>query len=76
MTTPLAPIRSIPARTIKRAVTRLYSDTGQLSAVIYWSDGSATFGRAVGPLEPDGPHMVALFERAKRDGLTVEHEVW
>lgn len=67
MTTPLA---------IKRALTRFYSDNRQLSAIVIWADGSATYGKARKPLEPIGLHVQALFDRAKRDGLTIEHEVW
>jgi hypothetical protein len=41
-----------------------------------WSDGGRTEGPAKRPLVPAGLHMTALFDRAKREGLTVAHEEW
>lgn len=65
-----------PPRTIRRAFTRFYSDNRQLNAYVEWSDGSRTEGAAHAPKRPAGAHMNALFDRAKRDGLTITHEVW
>lgn len=62
--------------TIKRAYTRLYSDSGQLVAYVEWSNGSRTEAATDKPREARGTHMRALFERAKRDGLSVDHETW
>ena len=52
------------------AYVRTYSDSGQTKAYVEWSDGSRTEG------EPDDAFMEALFERAKREGVKVRHEVW
>jgi hypothetical protein len=62
--------------TISRAYTRRYGDSGQLMAYAEWSDGGRTEGPAKRPLVPAGLHMTALFDRAKREGLTVAHEEW
>ncbi len=65
-----------PPRTIRRAFTRFYSDNRQLNAYVEWSDGSRTEGGAVAPKRPSGLHMNQLFDRAKRDGVSITHEVW
>lgn len=65
--------------TIVRVYTRHYTDNGQDVACVDWSDGSCTVGPAYtyhGILLPQGPHMGALFDRAIREGLTVERETW
>jgi len=63
--------------TIIRAYTRRYSDTGQCKAYIEWSDGTRTEGEARSYNKvPIGAHMQALFDRALRDGLTIERETW
>jgi hypothetical protein len=65
------------AHTIKRAYTRRYSDNSQCKAYVDWSDGSRTEGEARYYNQmPIGKHMIALFERAIRGGLTIEHETW
>lgn len=64
---------------IKRAYTRLYRDNGQLTAYVEWNDGSRTEGPAkiyCGVRVPRDAHMGALFDRALRDGLTIEDETW
>lgn len=66
-------------REIKRAYTRLYRDNGQLKAYVEWEDGSRTEGDAEqyhGIRVPRGAHMGALFDRAIREGKTIEHETW
>jgi len=55
---------------IVAAYVRTYTDSGQTKAYIEWDDGSFTEG------EPNNAHMTALFERAKREGVRVRHEVW
>jgi|HubBroStandDraft_1064217.scaffolds.fasta_scaffold05219_4 hypothetical protein len=64
---------------IKSAKLRRYSDSGQLQSQIEWGDGSTTVGAAEmyhGLMIPSGSHMGSLFDRAIRDGLTIEREVW
>ncbi len=69
--------------TITRAYIRHYRDNGQTSAYVEWSDGSRTEGRVGkcsccgrGEAEDLGTHMQSLFDRAQRDGLTIERETW
>ena len=70
--------------TITRAYVRCYSDTGQTTAYVEWSDGSRTestircreglHGR---PNDLTfGAHMHALFARAKREGVKLTRETW
>lgn len=74
----------IKSRTITRAYTRHYSDNGQTKAYVEWGDGSRTEGDVTdhcpccGSKRPNGlgEHMTALFARAHREGLTIEHEAW
>ena len=61
---------------ITRAYTRFYRDTGQLVAIVEWSDGTRTEGPASATRDPTGLHMWALFSRAKDKGVKIEHEVW
>lgn len=65
-----------PPLAIRRAYTRFYADNRQLTAYVEWSDGSRTEGKAVAPKRPSGLHMSQLFNRAKRDGLSITHEAW
>lgn len=68
----------MPSKII-RAYTRHYNDNGQSKAYIERSNGSRTEGEAIdyhGVLIPEGEHMGALFDRALRDGLIIEHEIW
>lgn len=69
-------MKAITMKAIKRAYTRLYSDSGQLTAYVEWADGSRTEGSAEEPLKPKGAQMAALFTRAQRDGIPVTHEKW
>lgn len=67
------------SRKIVKVLIRHYSDNGQNSSIVEWGDGSRTEGAAVdyhGVLIPVGIHMGALFDRAIREGLTVERQVW
>jgi hypothetical protein len=43
-----------------------YEDTGQTRASVTWDDGSSTQG------DPDNAHMIALLERARREGVEVD----
>lgn len=64
---------------IIRAYTRLYTDNKALRAYVDWEDGSRTEGSAElyhGTRIPSGLHMGALFDRAIREGLIVQHETW
>jgi len=55
---------------IVKACIRHYSDNGQTTGYVDWSDGSRTEGR------PRGTHMQALFAAARRNGLKVTRETW
>ena len=64
---------------IKRVYTRHYRDNNQRTAYVEWADGSRTEGPADdyhGVLVPCGVHMGMLFDKALRDGLTIERETW
>lgn len=71
--------RRLRRYSIKRVYTRHYRDNGSFKAYVEWGDGSRTEGDAEnyhGELIPADPHMGGLFDRALREGLTVEREVW
>ncbi len=64
---------------IEKVYTRYYRDNRQLTAYVEWADGSRTEGPAEmyhGLAIPSGTHMGALFDRAIREGLTVERQIW
>ena len=70
---------------ITKAYTRRYSDTGQLKAYVEWQDHNGKSGRTEGAaiqktkyhhVMPIGTHMVALFDRAFREGITINHEIF
>ena len=62
---------------ITRIYTRRYTDNGQCTAYVDWSDGSRTEGEARNYNQlPISTHMRALFERGLRDGLKIERETW
>jgi hypothetical protein len=68
---------------ITRAYVRRYSDSGQITAYIEWSDGSRTEGNLHYHDHPHrrliptfGAHMHALFAAANRQGVRLEREVW
>lgn len=58
------------SHTIKRIYVRTYTDTGQEIAGVEWSNGACTQGAL------HNPHMLALFARGEREGLTIERETW
>lgn len=72
---------------ITHAYVRHYSDNGQTKAYVEWIDNKGKTGRTEGEYGPCaccgsprvnnlGQHMNALFERAKREGVTIERETW
>lgn len=70
-------------RTIKRTYVRRYRDNGQIVAYVDWSDGSRTestlrtfTARRSRVFRTFGEHMHALFNRARREGLTLQRETW
>lgn len=70
-------MRTVP--TIVKAYIRHYRDSGQRKSYIEWSNGARVEGDAMlyhGIPIPVGEHMVALFDRALRDGLTIGRETW
>lgn len=70
--------------TITKAYIRHYRDNDQTTAYVEWSDGGRTEGRLPGREKTKaqtsiylfGLHMGALLERAQRDGLTIDRQVW
>ena len=60
--------------TITAAFTRHYTDSSQLTAYICWIDSAGKVGRTEG--ERTNSHMRALFDRARREGVSIEHETW
>lgn len=72
---------------ITAAYIRHYRDNGQRVAYAEWIDGRGKIGRTEGNVGPCpccgrgkasnlGAHMQALFDRAKREGITVENQSW
>jgi hypothetical protein len=59
---------------ITDAEIRTYSDSGQVKAYVSWVDAKGERGRTEG--DPDGPHMLALLDRARREGVPVHYETW
>lgn len=59
---------------ITKAYVRTYSDTGQVVAYVEWIDHKGESGRTEG--KEHNPHMAALLERAKREGVEIRHERW
>lgn len=59
---------------ITRAYIRTYTDNGQTTAYVEWIDNKGNTGRTEG--KPTSTHMKALLDRAKREGVQVEHEQW
>jgi hypothetical protein len=59
---------------ITRAYIRTYTDNGQVTAYVEWIDEQGASGRTEG--KRGNAHMKALFDRAKREGVTVECEQW
>lgn len=55
---------------ITKIIVRTYSDSGQVTAYIEWSDGSRTEG------PEHGVHMQALLARGERNGLPLIRETW
>lgn len=66
---------------VTKAYVRRYSDSGQVSAYVEWTDTQGRTGRTEGPadrrtLRPIGLHMTALFDRTRREGAPVTQERW
>ncbi len=59
---------------ITKAYIRHYSDNGQTTAYVEWSDGSRTEGSVHG--NGMGLHMRSLLQRAVNSGLTITKETW
>lgn len=59
---------------IVRAYTRTYQDSGQILAYVEWFDTAHKFGRTVG--DPMNAHMLALYARARREGVKPTVEIW
>ncbi len=66
---------------ITKAYTRHYRDNEQTMAYVEWIDQRGRNGRTEGPCceidgRPLGWHMEALFNRARRENVKIEHETW
>lgn len=64
---------------ITAAYVRHYTDNGQTKAYVEWLDSHGRSGRTEGEADrrtrkPIGAHMTALFDRARREGVTVEQQ--
>ncbi len=59
---------------ITDAYTRKYSDSGQVTTYIQWTDSRGRTGRTEG--KSSNPHMAALLARAAREGVVHRREVW
>lgn len=59
---------------ITKAYIRTYEDNGQVTAYVEWIDDKGKPGRTEG--KPDGAHMKALLDRAKREKVKVEQQKW
>lgn len=71
--------------TITRTYVRRYSDNGQITAYVEWSNGSRTESSLAvrescrhheSRLFLFSSHMHSLFARAKREGVTMTRETW
>ena len=67
---------------ITDAYVRYYYDNQSYKAYVEWIDEHGRAGRTQGdavhnpPWEPVGEHMIALFARAKREGIEPRREHW
>jgi hypothetical protein len=61
-------------RQITRTYLRTYSDTGQKTLYVEWSDGARTECEAERATKSE--HMRALLARAQREGVNLEHQTW
>jgi hypothetical protein len=59
---------------IEDAFVRTYSDSGQRTAYVEWTDSKGHTGRTEG--NPTNAHMKALLARATREGVTIRKECW
>ena len=66
---------------ITAAYVRHYSDNGQTTAYVEWINSHGKTGRTEGAADPRtrtpiGAHMTALLDRAAREGVTIEQQIW
>lgn len=72
---------------ITAAYARHYRDNGSRVAGVEWIDSKGRKGTTEGSIGPCrccgrgtknelGAHMQALFDRAQREGVTIEHQTW
>lgn len=59
---------------ITKAFTRTYSDNGQVTTYIEWTDARGKAGCTEG--RATNPHMAALLARAEREGVHHTKETW
>lgn len=66
---------------ITKAYTTHYTDNGLTRGYVEWVDNDGKSGRTEGNVgrasrHPLNGHLKALFDRAKREGVKVEHQTW
>lgn len=59
---------------ITKAYTRRYSDSGQVTTYVEWTDNRGRPGRTEG--NADNAHMAALLQRAAREGVPYQWQQW
>jgi hypothetical protein len=59
---------------ITDAYTRRYSDSGQVTTYVVWTDARGRAGRTEGDVS--NAHMKALLARAAREGISHRQEAW
>lgn len=59
---------------ITKIFTRRYSDSGQVTTYVEWTDTRGTSGRTEGSAFKD--HMRALIARGERQGVIPTREEW
>jgi hypothetical protein len=59
---------------ITRAYTRHYRDNKQVTSYVEWVNKLGDRGRTYG--DPNNSYMRALLVRARKQGVTIEREVW
>jgi hypothetical protein len=59
---------------ITKAYIRTYEDNDTTKAYVEWVDEKGKPGRTEG--DPEGAHMKALLDRAKREKIKVENQKW
>src|SRR5262245_29234799 len=59
---------------ITRAAIRVYSDTAQHKALIWYINNHGHYGKLEG--KPNSLHMLQLLRRAQKECVTLERQIW